>query len=412
MHITFTNDQGKNLSGFLDMPVGEPVATAVFAHCFTCTKNLKAISHISTSLRQRGIAVLRFDFTGLGQSEGDFADTNFSSNIADLVSAAKFLAKNHTAPFLLVGHSLGGAAALRAAAQIPSVRAVATIGAPADPRHIKAHFSGTEDEIWNRGEAQVDIGGRPFNIKRQFLEDLEKWPIDAQIAGLGKALLIMHAPNDRVVDIDNARRIYEHALHPKSFVSLDGADHLLTRASDAQFAGSILAAWASRYLVETAEAPEPEIKYVQTRTFANAFVTDIRAGAHYVVADEPKSVGGGDTGLTPYGLLLAALGACTGMTVGMYARRKNMAVNEIRVRLSHTRSYATDCQECGEKPAMIEQISREIEFDGDLSESDIQRLTEIADKCPVHKSLQSSLQIHTHVVKNDIRRNSENRQSI
>ncbi len=399
MHMIFTNHQGENLAGFMDMPVGKPVATALFAHCFTCTKNLKAIAHISAKLRQLGVAVLRFDFTGLGQSEGDFADTNFSSNVADLVAAAKFLSDHYAPPFLMIGHSLGGAAALRAAAQIGSVRAVATIGAPADPGHIKAHFAGAEGKILNSGEALVDIGGRPFTIKRQFLEDLERWPIDSQIAGLHKALLIMHSPIDSVVDIENARRIYDQARHPKSFVSLDGADHLLSRASDAQFVGTMIAAWAQRYLVNTPAEKEMETRYVQTRTLANGFATDISAGGHYVVADEPKDVGGGDTGLTPYDLLLAALGACTGMTLGMYARRKGIAVNEIRVRLAHRRSYIADCQACGEKSTMIETISREIEMDGNVSDADVLKLTEIADKCPVHKSLQSSMQIQTRVEK-------------
>ena len=324
--ITFDNDRGEKLSGLLDLPAGPPRAFALFAHCFTCSKNIKAAGNISKALTDAGIAVLRFDFTGLGQSEGEFADSNFSSNVADLLAAAQFLEAEHQAPAILVGHSLGGTAVLQAAPQVASAVAVATIGSPADPAHLRRLFEDSAGEFESVGEADVQLGGRPFRIKRQFLDDLERHDLPGTIQSLRKALLVMHAPLDDIVEIDNASALFTAAKHPKSFVSLDDADHLLSREADSRYAGSVLAAWASRYLPQV-DAPAPlkgVADQVVARTFIDGFRTDVVAGSHSFVADEPLAVGGTNLGPTPYDLLAAALATCTTMTLKMYATHKKL----------------------------------------------------------------------------------------
>ncbi|HEX5476957.1 MAG TPA: alpha/beta fold hydrolase, partial [Burkholderiales bacterium] len=311
--LRFPGTQGHELAARLEMPAGEPLAFALFAHCFTCSKDTKAAAYIGQALSARGIAVLRFDFTGLGMSGGDFADSNFSSNIEDLVAAAGFLRSRHEAPALLIGHSLGGAAVLAAAAEIPEVRAVATIGAPFDPRHVAHLLEGKAEELASKGEARVDIGGRPFLVRKQFLDDLEKHAPADSIAALGKALLVMHSPRDAIVGIDNASRIFMAAKHPKSFVSLDDADHLLNRAEDAAYAAEIIAAWSSRFLAKKPAGEAIEgVRVVESGT--GRFAQDIYAGRHRLRADEPVSAGGADSGPSPYDLVLAGLGACTAMT--------------------------------------------------------------------------------------------------
>lgn len=246
--IRFTGALGTQLAARLDSPPGEPLAFALFAHCFTCSKDTLAASRISAALTARGIAVLRFDFTGLGGSEGDFANTNFSSNVADLVAAAAWLRINHKAPAILIGHSLGGAAVLAAAREIPEAAAVATIGAPYDPGHVRQLLAPAIAEIEAAGEAEVDLAGRKFRIKKQFLQDIGGRESRDAIASLRKALLVFHSPRDTTVSVDNAARIFMAAKHPKSFVSLDDADHLLTRKEDAHYVAAVLAAWASRYI--------------------------------------------------------------------------------------------------------------------------------------------------------------------
>lgn len=247
--VTFTGAQGHELAGRLDLPAQEPTAIALFAHCFTCSKDVAAASSISRGLVAEGYGVLRFDFTGLGSSEGEFANTDFTSNVEDLVAAANMLRDRHEAPTLLVGHSLGGAAALAVANRIPEVTAVATIAAPSDPAHLRGVFSPAElDAIADQGEIEVSLAGRPFRVRRQFLDDIGAQRLDEAIARLGAALLVMHSPVDQVVGVDHAGRIYQQARHPKSFVALDGADHLLTERDDGAYAGRVLAAWASHYL--------------------------------------------------------------------------------------------------------------------------------------------------------------------
>jgi putative redox protein len=396
--VTFIGSGGENLAARLDLPQGPPRAFALFAHCFTCNKDVFAAARIAGGLAERGIAVLRFDFTGLGASDGDFANTNFSSNVEDLVRAADFLRDSYEAPKLLIGHSLGGAAVLAAAGRVPEAQAVATIAAPADPAHVAAHFTEARAEIEAAGEAEVLLVGRPFRIKKQFLEDIETQKLDAALAGLRKALMVFHAPRDATVGIDNASRIFLAAKHPKSFVSLDDADHLLSRKSDAIYVAEVLAAWAGRYLGEAETAPAPHLpagQVVVEETGEGKFTQRVAVGAHVLRADEPQSAGGLDSGPSPYDFLLAGLGACTSMTLRLYAERKGLALEKTRVTLSHTRIHAEDCATCQTKEGKIDRIERVIEMTGDLSAEQRRRLLEIADKCPVHRTLQSEILIDT-----------------
>ncbi len=395
--LHFENARGQRLSAVMDLPVdGKPRACALFAHCFTCSKNLKAISNINRALTQRGIAVLRFDFTGLGQSEGDFADTNFSSNVEDLVSAAEFMAREYDAPRILIGHSLGGAAVLVTAQHIPSVVAVASIAAPSDPAHVAHLFAEHRETLETEGEVELQLAGRPFRIRKQFLDDIAEAPLHEAIASLDRALLVLHSPVDETVEVEHARRIYEAARHPKSFVSLDQADHLLSRVEDARYVGAVIAVWAEKYLPPPATDDIGDSEHqILTRTGSEGFYTEIKAGEHRFAADEPTSVGGTGFGPSPYGLLAAALGACTGMTLRMYADHKGWALYEVKVHLSHEKAYAEDCSDCADDQRKIDHISREIELSGDLDASQRTRLHEIADRCPVHGSLQEEIHITT-----------------
>jgi putative redox protein len=400
--LTFRGADGSVLSASLSMPPGEePVACALFAHCFTCSKDLKAAVNISRALTQRRIAVFRFDFTGLGESEGDFADTTFSSNIDDLVAAAEFMDRELAAPSILVGHSLGGAAVIRAASHMESVRAVSTIGAPFTPEHVKHLFEGSLDEIEGEGEADVVLAGRRFTVRRQFIRDLDRHEMEDAIGGLGRPLLIFHSPVDRTVGIDNAAKIYQAARHPKSFVSLDGADHLLLDEADSLFVGSVLAAWARRYLDEPVAASTPDELRAETRvaarTLAGAFRTEIVARGHPLIADEPAAVGGDDLGPTPYDLLAAALGACTTMTLQMYAGRKNWPLEEAVVRLKHSRIHAEDDERCEDDDVRLDRLERELQLIGPLDDEQRDRLLEIADRCPVHRTLSAGVRIETEL---------------
>jgi putative redox protein len=398
--VTFENDEGQALSGLLALPETPPKAYALFAHCFTCSKNLKAATNIARALADSGIAVLRFDFTGLGQSEGDFADTNFSSNVSDLLAAVRFLAEKYGAPEILVGHSLGGTAVLQAAADVPSAVAVATIGSPSDPEHVRHLFAGAEETLRDEGIAEVNLGGRPFTMKQQFLDDLQRHGLPATIRSLRKALLIMHAPLDDIVEIDNASELFARALHPKSFISLDKADHLLTREEDSVYAGHVLAAWASRYLDSTRAAAEPDKLdtgdyETAARTYTGGFRTEVIAGGHALVADEPASVGGTGEGPSPYDLLSAALAACTSMTLKMYASHKKLDLDSATVRVRHGKIHAQDCEDCESAEGRIDQFERELSLAGSLTDEQRKRLLEIADRCPVHRTLHSEVKVRT-----------------
>ena len=405
--FTFPGSSGHDLAGRLDLPETQPRALALFAHCFTCSKDVVAASRISRRLVERGYGVLRFDFTGLGGSDGEFANTDFTSNVEDLVAAATALEQRHAAPSLLVGHSLGGAAVVAAAPRIESVAAVATIGAPFDPGHLAELFDDdTRERIEREGRAEVLLAGRRFTIGAQLLEDVAAQQLESALGSLERALLVLHAPGDQQVGIDNARLLYEAARHPKSFVTLDGADHLLTHRRDAEYVADVLSVWAGRYLPESAPATaeEPDgadgaglgagtvlVEEEPDRRLAQS----VQAGRHTWHADEPVGVGD-DTGPTPYDLLLSALGTCTSMTLRMYADRKRLALEYVSVRLSHRRHHPDDCAAVGhdgDGPCRVEAIHREITLVGDLDEAERERLLEIADRCPLHRTLTAEMRI-------------------
>ncbi|MGD8789368.1 MAG: bifunctional alpha/beta hydrolase/OsmC family protein [Burkholderiales bacterium] len=400
-NIEFPGSQGLKLAARLDLPLGKPTAYAIFAHCFTCTKDSKAASYIGSALVAAGVAVLRFDFTGLGGSEGDFSNTGFSSNVEDLVSAADFLRSEYEAPKLLVGHSLGGTAVLAAAPQIPEVVAVATINAPADPAHVLEKFGSSLEKIESTGKAEVMLGGRPFTIRKSFVDDAREQHMQKLLPELHRALLVMHSPHDRIVDVSNAQKIFVPAKHPKSFISLDDADHLLSRSDDARYAGMVLAAWAARYLPsrvdqETAHSGKGDVLVMESGD--GKYAQTINVGRHWLRADEPPSVGGDDSGPSPYQLLSASLGACTTMTMRMYANHKNWPVGRMSVRVHHEKIHAKDCAECEKKEGKVDRMEREIEIEGDLSNEQRQRLLEIADKCPVHRTLHAQVVVKTRLV--------------
>ncbi|WP_439122698.1 bifunctional alpha/beta hydrolase/OsmC family protein [Marivita sp.] len=397
--ITFPGHSGDTLSARLDLPDGPHLGTALFAHCFTCSKDIPAARRIAARLASMGIAVLRFDFTGLGHSKGEFSNTTFTSNVDDLEAAAAYLTGRGMAPSMLIGHSLGGAAVLRAAGDMNGIKAVVTIGAPFDPEHVTHNFSDALEDIQRQGKAQVDLGGRPFTIGRAFVEDVKAQALAPAIKGLKAALLVMHAPRDSVVGIENATNIFTAARHPKSFVTLDDADHLVTEAKDAEYAAEVIAAWVARYLKLTPPAPPigaPEGIVRVSEADAAGFLQDVQAGPHHLLADEPLAYGGTNRGPSPYGLLAAGLGACTSMTLRMYARRKGWPLAHVSVDVSHDKVHAQDA--ITPTNANIDLFRRRITVTGDLNSEQRQKLLEIADKCPVHKTLEASSRVETEMV--------------
>ncbi|GAA6178647.1 bifunctional alpha/beta hydrolase/OsmC family protein [Shimia sp. NS0008-38b] len=397
--ITFPGHSGDMLSARLDMPDGPHLATALFAHCFTCSKDIPAARRIAARLATMGIAVLRFDFTGLGHSEGEFSNTHFSSNVADLEAAADYLASRGMAPALLIGHSLGGAAVLKAATRIVSSKAVVTVGAPYEPDHVSHQFGDAISKISANGQAEVSLAGRPFTIKKSFLEDVSGQNLEPCIRGLKQALLVLHAPKDATVSIDNAARIFEAAKHPKSFVTLDDADHLISEPSDAEYAAEVIASWAGRYLSLTPPAPPPGAPEGIVRVSEadpKGFLQDVNAGPlHHALADEPLAYGGTNQGMTPYGFLASGLGACTSMTIRMYARRKGWPLDHVWVDVSHDKVHARDAEApAGQK---VDTFLRTIHLQGELTDEQRQRLLEIADRCPVHQTLERASVVTTHL---------------
>lgn len=398
--VTFEGGQGVMLDGRLDLPAGEIRAFALFAHCFSCSKEMLATARISTALARRGIAVLRFDFTGLGSSMGEFANTNFSSNVEDLVHAADFLRRTYEAPRILIGHSLGGAAVLAAAPRVPEAVAVVTIGAPASAEHVLTNFAADVDRIEADGEATVSLSGRPFTIRRQFIEDVRGQALLDAVRHMRKALLVLHSPTDEVVGIDNARLIYDAAMHPKGFIALDGADHLLTRRGDAAFAADIVSAWLERYLglgPAAEDEPAGDAGVVVLESGQGTFQQLVRAGAHRLLADEPRSAGGDDSGPSPYDFLSIALGACTAMTLRMYARMKGIDLGRVSVEVRHGKVHAEDCAECAEgRTGRIDRFERTIRVGG-LDPALREKVIEIAGKCPVHRTLEASSVVATRL---------------
>lgn len=442
--FTFPGAQGQELAARLDMPDGTPKAFVLFAHCFTCSKDIFAAARIAGALADRGFGVLRFDFTGLGASDGEFANTNFSSNIEDLIAAARHLRKTHRAPAILVGHSLGGAAVLGAAAALPEVKAIATIGAPFDAAHVVQNFSAKLNEIESQGVAEVSLAGRRFTIKKQFLDDVSQHDMSGRIGNLHKALLVFHAPRDSVVGIENAGEIFKAARHPKSFVSLDDADHLLSRHADAVYVADVLSAWAQRYIVLEESDVEQPVAARSAATSATAaaaasvaaarsagapsvasaaaaaqagmtplppgvvrasetgrgkFQQDVLVDDHRLLADEPESYGGMASGPSPYDFLGIALAACTSMTIRMYAARKGMALQHVAVDVSHKKIHAIDCDDCGaDREGRVDRFLRQLSIKGELSDDERTRLTEIANRCPVHQTLMKSSAIVTKLL--------------
>jgi uncharacterized OsmC-like protein/pimeloyl-ACP methyl ester carboxylesterase len=399
----FTGEGGHQLAASLDLPEGTPLAYALFAHCFTCGKDVLAAKRIAVALAAKGIAVLRFDFTGLGSSEGDFANSTFSSNVADLVRAADHLRETRKAPSILIGHSLGGAAILAAAGRIPDARAVVTIAAPSDPAHVTGLFRDRIEDIRKHDRVEVQLAGRPFHITSEFLDDIAEHGLMAHVAKLHKALLIMHAPTDDTVGIDNATHIFVAARHPKSFISLAGADHLLSDRRDAAYVADVIAAWAERYIDPVAPEPvavsgEAPRNVVVRETRNSKFQQTVSVGPHRLLADEPVAAGGEDTGPGPYDFLLAGLGACTSMTMRLYAERKSLPLERVTVTLKHNKIHAKDCADCETKAGMLDQIERVIAMEGALDAEQRKKLMEIADKCPVHRTLTSEVHIVTHAV--------------
>lgn len=400
--LTFTNRKSLQLAAHLYLPVNQkPRFFALFAHCFTCSKNFSAVTRICTALSQNGIATLSFDFTGLGMSEGEFAESTFSGNVSDLMDAAKFLAKEYQAPKMLIGHSLGGAAVLYAASDISEVKAVVTIGAPAFPGHVRKLFIDSIEEIEENGSAKVNIGGRPFKISKSFVDDLEQKPLATFLKKLKKSLLIMHSPQDEIVEISNAAEIYNAAFHPKSFISLDGATHLVSNPKDSEYIAEVIGSWSQRYVIveEVKEPNDTRGNQVFVRLSGAKYTTEVMTPNHHLIADEPIDVGGSDLGPNPYDLLMASLGSCTAMTLKMYAERKKWPLEQVSVFLNHEKVHLSDGRNPEESSAKVSQFTRIIEIEGDLDSEQRQKLLEISNKCPVHRTLQEEIIIQTMLAK-------------
>ena len=396
------NKKGLKLQAYLELPANQkPNNFAIFAHCFSCNSNFKATKNISRSLTNHGFGVLRFDFTGLGKSEGAFADSHFSANVEDLIDVHNYLETHYKAPSLLIGHSLGGAAVIVAASKLKNIKAVATIGAPATVGHVTHLFSHEPKDITEKGAIEVNIGGRPFKINEDFVADFSKTDLPKIIKELRKPILIMHAPFDKIVSIENAHEIYHNAHHPKSFVSLDAADHLLTNTSDSIYVGNMIGTWAERYF-ETEENKMISSKGEQLVAHLNIlednFTTSIQTKKHSFIADEPENIGGDDFGPSPYDFLSAGLAACTVMTLKLYAERKNWDLQEVFVYITYSKKHRDDLDIGADKPTRFDHLQKKLKFIGNLDEKQKQRLKEIAAKCPVHKTLQSKIIIETEIV--------------
>ncbi len=399
-NISFENSRGETLSARIELPLDQnPHNFVIFAHCFTCSKNFKAVRYVSRAFSAEGFGVLSFDFTGLGESEGDFSDSTFSGSVDDLICAANYLKEHFRTPTVIVGHSLGGAAVILAANRLQEIKAVVTIGAPSAPQHVKHLFESGLAEIAEKGEATVDIGGRPFNLKREFIDDLDQQDLQGILRKLRKSFLFLHSPQDAIVGIENAAMLYQAARHPKSFVSLDGADHLLSGEEDALYAGGVIANWAKRYV----EIPKPKELTTNSHIVAylgnsEKYTTQIKADQHRLVADEPTSFGGKDFGPSPYQLVASGLAACTVMTLKMYATHKKWDLNEVYCHVRHEKLHVEDCDDCENPKAKLDTFLRELELTGDLGHAQRERLLEIANKCPVHKTLEGKARIETTLI--------------
>ena len=399
--LEIVNKKGVKLQAYLELPANQhPNFYAVFAHCFSCNSTLSAVKNITRALTNFGFGVVRFDFTGLGKSEGEFADSHFSANVDDLIAVSDFMQETYETPTLLIGHSLGGAAVIVAASKLESIKAVATIGAPAHVDHVTQHFSHQLDEVKVKGEVEVNIGGRPFKINQEFVDDFAKTDLPAITEKLRKPILIMHSPVDTIVGIDN-QQLYLKAKHPKSFISLDHADHLLTENRDSSYVGNMIGAWVQPYFPDRENvmlSPEGEQLVGHLNLLEDNFTTNIQTKNHAFVADEPASVGGDDFGPSPYEYLNAGLAACTAMTLKLYSERKKWDLQQVFVYLSHSKKHSDELEVDIEKPGYLDHISKKLRLVGNLEDQQKQRLMEIASKCPVHKTLSSEVLIETKII--------------
>jgi len=402
VRLEIENRKGLKLQAYLELPANQkPNHFAIFAHCFSCNSNFNAVKNISRSLSNHGFGVLRFDFTGLGKSEGEFAESHFSANVEDLLDVSNYLEKHYKAPSLLVGHSLGGAAVIVAASKLEHIKAVATVGAPATVSHVTHLFSHGTDDIQEKGDVEVKIGGRPFKINQDFVNDFGKTDLPKIIKKLRKPILVMHAPFDKVVGIENAHQIYHNAIHPKSFISLDDADHLLSKQTDSIYVGNMIGTWVERYF-------EPEDNNMissngeqlvgHLNLLEDNFTTSIQTKKHSFIADEPTNIGGDDFGPSPYDFLSTGLAACTVMTLKMYADRKKWDLHEVFVYITYSRKHSDDLDIEVDKPTRFDHLQKKIKIVGNLDEKQRNRLKEIASKCPVHKTLQSKIIIDTSLL--------------
>ncbi|EGV44583.1 OsmC family protein [Bizionia argentinensis JUB59] len=400
--LQIQNEKGHELRAYLELPANQkPSYYAIFAHCFTCTSSSSAVKHISRALTKHGFGVVRFDFTGLGMSEGEFAESHFSANVSDLIAVNNYMEENYQAPSLLVGHSLGGAAVIAAASKLDNIKAVTTIGAPATVGHVTKLFSHGFDAVKEKGDVEVNIGGRPFKINQEFIDDFSKTDLPEITKNLRKPLLIMHAPMDNIVGIENAEKLYLNAHHPKSFVSLDDANHLLSNSKDSVYVGNIIGTWVQRYFApqeNTILDIDGEQLVAHLNLKEDNFTTSIQTKNHHLVADEPKSVGGDDFGPSPYDYLSAGLAACTVMTLKLYAERKKWALQEVFAYITYSKKHSDDLMPDVEKPKRMDHLQKRLKFVGDLDDSQKERLKEIASKCPVHRTLQSEIIIETEII--------------
>ena len=407
-NLNFKNKEGKELSGILHLPVDDkPIAIIIFAHCFTCNKDLRAVRNLSAEISSQGLGIFLFDFTGLGKSDGDFSDTNFSSNVDDLIKASKMIEKRFPLPQVFLGHSLGGAAVLKAASNLSTIKAIATIGAPFNPFHVTKLFSEKIEEIKSNGKATVNIGGRPFKLSRDFIHDLDDQNQTATIKNLRRPLLVMHSPQDTIVGIENAASIYQAAHHPKSFISLNNADHLLSDKRHSTYAAKMVANWVVAVFEKNDEATLIKTKeeedtvsegFVRAKTYSDSFATPVLAGSHRLLIDEPESLGGSDLGPTPYDLLAGSLAACTTLTIQMYAQRKKWPLEEVVVEVKHSHRHKIDCEESVEIEKKIDHFEKIIYFEGELSDDQINRLKDIANRCPVHRTLENEIEIDSQYI--------------
>ena len=397
LRFSFENASGLQLAAIVDLPILPIKYFALYAHCFSCGKDILVAARIARSLAAKGIAVMRFDFTGIGSSEGSFEESNFTNNCLDIVAATEYMRQHYQAPRLLIGHSLGGTAMLNAAEHIPEAAAIVSIAAPASPDHVLSHFESEVDKLEKQEKVDIELANKTLTISRDFVADLKQHSLLEKISQLRKALLIFHSPIDNIVSINEASKIFVAAKHPKSFISLDKADHLITEKKDIEYIAEAINAWALRYIdADIAEVPKIDSGEVLVGEGNNNFLREVASDDHAWFSDEPIAVGGDNLGPDPYEQLLSSLGTCTSMTLRMYVNHKGWQVDDIQVELKHSRQHIQDCEQPDKKLCKIELIEKLITITGQLDEKQLKRLTEVADRCPVHKTLLGEIKIQSN----------------